>query len=177
MFNQERDYNKFTWNDLGDLDQGRPNLGMKIPVLFYRLLQYTWRDVMITELGVDKANEIIIKAGKLAGAQFCENMLNRDLEFNEFVAQLQQVLKEEAVGILRVEKADLENMRFILTIAEDLDCSGLPTTNEVICQYDEGFIAGIFESYTGKLFSAKEIDCWASGDRVCRFRVNLLEDY
>ncbi|MEA1922517.1 MAG: 4-vinyl reductase [Pseudomonadota bacterium] len=176
MFNEERDYNKFTWNDLGDLDLGRPNLGQKIPLLTYRLLQYTWRDVMITELGVDKANEIIIKAGKLAGAQFCENMLNRDLEFNEFVAQLQQVLKELAIGILRVEIADLENMRFTLTIAEDLDCSGLPTTDEVVCQYDEGFIAGIFQAYTGKLFSAKEIDCWASGDRVCRFRVSLLEE-
>ena len=175
MFNEERDYNKFTWNDLGDLDQGRPNLGLKIPVLVYRLLQYTWRDVMITELGVDKANEIIIKAGKLAGTQFCENMLNRDLEFNEFVAQLQQVLKEQAIGILRVEKADLENLKFTLTVAEDLDCSGLPTTDEVVCQYDEGFIAGIFESYTGKPFSAKEIDCWASGDRVCRFSVSLLE--
>ena len=175
MFNEERDYNKFTWKDLGNLEQGRPNLGLKIPVLVYRLLQYTWRDVMITELGVDKANEIIIKAGKLAGTQFCKNMLNLDLEFNKFVAQLQQVLKEQGIGIIRVEKADLENLNFTLTVAEDLDCSGLPITNEMVCQYDEGFIAGIFEAYTGKLFSATEIDCWASGDRVCRFNVSLLE--
>jgi predicted hydrocarbon binding protein len=176
MFKEERDSNKFVWDDLGDLEKGRPNLGLTVPVFAYRLLQYTFRDVMITELGVKKANEIIIKAGRLAGRQFCENMLNRDLDFGEFVSQLQNVLKEQAIGILRIEKADLENMRFTLTVAEDLDCSGLPPTDEVTCQYDEGFIAGIMEAYTGKSFIAKEIDCWASGDRLCRFDVRMEEN-
>ena len=176
MFKEKRTYNKFVWKDMGDLEKGRPNLGLQVPVLAYRLLQYTWRDVMITELGVDKANDIIIKAGKLAGRQFCENMLNRELDFNEFVSQLQRVLREQAIGILRVEKVDFENMRFTLTVAEDLDCSGLPPTDEVVCQYDEGFIAGIMEAYTGKSFFAKEIDCWASGDRLCRFDVRLQKD-
>lgn len=176
MFKEKRTHNKFAWKDMGDLEKGRPNLGLKVPVLAYRLLQYTWRDVMITELGVDKANDIIIKAGRLAGAQFCANLLNRELDFNEFVSQLQRVLREQTIGILRIEKADMENMRFTLTVAEDLDCSGLPSTDEVVCQYDEGFIAGILEAYTGKPFYAKEIDCWASGDRVCRFDVRLLEE-
>ena len=176
MFDEERDYNKFVWEDLGDLENGRPNLGLSVPVLVYRLLQYTFRDVMITELGVNKTNDIIIKAGRLAGRQFCENMLNRELDFNEFISQLQRVLREQAIGILRIEKADLENMRFTLTVAEDLDCSGLPPTDEVVCQYDEGFIAGIMEAYTRKPFYAKEIDCWANGDRCCRFDVRLQKD-
>ena len=175
MFIDERDNAKFVWNDLGDLKKGRPNLGMQVPVLVYRLLQYTFRDVMMAELGVEKANEIVIKAGRLAGMQFCENMLNRELGFNEFISQLQSVLKEQAIGILRVEKADFEKMRFTLTVAEDLDCSGLPPTDEVICQYDEGFIAGIMEAYTGKPFLVKEIDCWASGERLCRFNARLRE--
>lgn len=176
MFKEERDYNKFSWSDLGDIKEGRPNLGLKVPVMAYRLLQYTWRDVMITELGVDKANDIIIKAGRLAGRQFCENMLDRELDFDEFISQLQKVLREQGIGILRIEKADLEGMRFILTVAEDLDCSGLPPTDEVVCQYDEGFLAGVLEAYTGRPFRAKEIDCWASGDRLCRFDVRLHEE-
>jgi uncharacterized protein len=169
MFKENHKQNRFTWKDLGNIEQGRPNLGFTVPVLAYRLLQYTFRDVLITELGVEKANDIIIKAGKLAGGQFCENLLDRKLGFNEFVAQLQRTLKEQSIGILRIEKADMENMQFFLTVAEDLDCSGLPFTDEVVCQYDEGFIAGILEAYTGKPFLVKEIDCWASGDRVCRF--------
>lgn len=173
MLKKERDNTKFVWEDLGDLEKGRPNLGLSVPVLAYRLLQYTFRDVMIAELGVEKTNDIIIKAGRLAGRQFCENLLDRELDFNEFISQLQSVLREQTIGILRVEKVDLENMRFTLTVAEDLDCSGLPPTDEVTCQYDEGFIAGILEAYTGKRFFVKEIDCWSSGERICRFNVRL----
>jgi len=43
-----------------------------------------------------------------------------------------------SIGILRVEKADLEAGDFVLTISEDLDCSGLPELSYEICTYDEG---------------------------------------
>jgi len=32
MFKEERDCNKFSWEDLGDLEKGRPNLGPTVPV-------------------------------------------------------------------------------------------------------------------------------------------------
>jgi predicted hydrocarbon binding protein len=175
MFKEERDYNKFSWQDIGDIELGRPNLGALTPVAVYRLLQYTMRDVLITEFDVETSNDIFFKSGHLAGEQFCKNMLNTDLEFNEFVAELQKTLKELKIGILRIEKMDLEKMEMILTVAEDLDCSGLPISEETVCVYDEGFIAGILKAYTGREFSAKEVDCWATGDRVCRFKVNVLE--
>jgi uncharacterized protein len=165
----------FTWADLGDIEAGRPNLGPTAPVLAYRLLQYTWRHVMAAELGEQKADELIIKAGRLAGEQFCLNLLDTTVGFNEFVAQLQKVLREQSMGILRLEEADLERMHFTLTVAEDLDCSGLPLADDTVCQYDEGFIAGILSTYTGRLFQAREVDCWASGDRVCRFAATPLE--
>lgn len=57
----------------------------------------------------------------------------------------------------------------VLTVGQDLDCSGLPITNENVCNYDEGFISGILEAYTGKRYDVREVDCWASGNRVCRF--------
>jgi predicted hydrocarbon binding protein len=175
MLKEESQHYKFRWQDIGDINEGRPNLGSQVPVLAYRLLQYTLRDVLIAELGVDAANAIFVKAGRHAGTHFCDNLLDRNADFNEFIAQLQRVLKEQAIGILRIEKADLATMSFTLTVAEDLDCSGLPCTDQVVCQYDEGFIAGIMEAYTGKPFRAKEIDCWASGDRVCRFDVKMVQ--
>ena len=171
MFKEDRDYNKFAWEDLGDIGNGRPNLGPTVPVLAYRLLQYTLRDVLIAELDANKTNDLFIKAGRLAGFHFCENLLDKSLDFNGFVADLQRTLKEQKIGILRIEKVDLQHFKMTLTVAEDLDCSGLPFTDEVVCHYDEGFIAGILEAYTGMNFKAKEIDCWASGSRVCRFDV------
>ncbi len=176
MFKEERDQSRFKWEDLGDIALGRPNLGPMVPVLAYRLLQYTMRDAMITALGVEKTNELFVEAGRLAGSQFCAHLLNRGLGLDAFLSQLQRVLRELAIGVLRVEKADPDEMVFILTVAEDLDCSGLPPTDEVVCQYDEGFLAGIMETYTGRPFQAKEIDCWASGGRVCRFDVRPGEE-
>ena len=76
------------------------------------------------------------------------------------------------IGILRIEEADLDALSFTLTVEEDLDCSGLPVSDETVCEYDEGFIAGILNTYTGKNFVVKEVDCWASGERVCRFNAN-----
>jgi len=82
-------------------------------------------------------------------------------------------MKELGIGIFRVESADLEKGSFVVTVAEDLDCSGLPVCQEQICTYDEGFIAGLLLAYSGKDFRVKEIDCWCSGGRVCRFTADM----
>ena len=50
-----------------------------------------------------------------------------------------------------------------------------PVLGETVCNYDEGFLSGILSTYTGKEYNAVEVDCWATGDRVCRFHVNVQE--
>ncbi|MBI4961798.1 MAG: 4-vinyl reductase [Desulfomonile tiedjei] len=175
MFNEERTAYRFRWEDLGNIEEGRPNLGPETSVAAYRLMQYTLRDVLITRFDVQTANDLLKEAGKLAGMEFCKNVLTTGLGPDEFLADLQHRLKSFNIGILRVEQADLDKMSFVLTVSEDLDCSGLPVTDETICDYDEGFIAGILKAYSGKEFDVTEIDCWASGGRICRFAVNLKE--
>ena len=160
---------KFSWANLGDINFGRGNLGSDMPVVVYRLLQYTMKDILAREYGDDATVDIFKAAGHLAGTHFAENVLDLSGDFDHFIANLQKNLVEMKIGILRVERSDLENMKFTLTVSEDLDCSGLPVTDETVCDYDEGFIAGIMERYTGKPFDVKEVDCWASGDRTCRF--------
>ncbi|RKX74953.1 MAG: hypothetical protein DRP87_15715 [Spirochaetes bacterium] len=39
---------------------------------------------------------------------------------------------------------------------------------------DEGFFSGILGEFTGETFNVKEVDCWASGDRVCRFKAKRM---
>ena len=157
------------------MEAGRPNLGNLMNVAVYRLMQYTLRDVLTRHLSVEKAAELLREAGKLAGTEFCINLLDSSLPFNGFIAQLQEKLLSLKIGVLRVEKTDFEKMEFILTVAEDLDCSGLPFADETVCEYDEGFLAGVLEVYTGREFDAREIDCWASGERTCRFKVTAKE--
>lgn len=169
----KNDNYSFNWSDLGDVHLGRPNLGNVTSVYAYRLMQYTMRSVLVDTFGAEKAATLFYDAGKLAGKAFCDNLLDKTLPFNEFVAQLQSKLLELKVGSLRVEKSDVEKMAFVFVVFEDLDCSGLPITDETVCDYDEGFLSGLLESYTGKGFLVKEIDCWSKGDRVCRFNINV----
>ncbi len=163
----------FKWSDIGDISLGRPNLGNTTNVAVYRLMQYTMRSVLNNNFGGQKAAELFYAAGHLAGQEFCKNVLNTTLNFNDFIAQLQQQLKELNIGILRIEKSDLDKLEFTLVVTEDLDCSGLPVTDETVCDYDEGFIAGILKVYTGSEFNVEEVDCWSKGDRVCRFEAKL----
>jgi len=164
---------KFHWETLGDINLGRGNLGLDMPVLIYRLMQYTMKDVMTRHLGNKEAGLLFHAAGHLAGIELAKNMLDLNVDFDSYISQLQQKLKELKIGIFRIERSDLSNLNFTLTIAEDLDCSGLPITEDTVCDYDEGFIAGLLEAYTGKKFNVKEVDCWASGERTCRFDASI----
>lgn len=163
-------HSTFSWNNLGDISKGRANLGEDVPVLVYRLMQYTLLDVLCREYGQVEANKIFRQAGFLAGSEFAKNILDVNVDFDTFVAQLQRKLQELKIGILRIEVFDSESGEIVLTVGEDLDCSGLPVTDEMVCTYDEGFLAGILEAYSGKKYLVNEIDCWANGNRVCRFR-------
>lgn len=176
MFKEERTEPIFKWDMLGDVKLGRPNLGEFVTVDIYRLMQFTLRDEMICELGVEMTNKIFFNAGKKAGMEFVKNVVGTHNTLYEFIEHLQEKLKDLRIGILRVEKADMENLLFTLTVAEDLDCSGLPVTGEEICVYDEGFIAGLLLAQTNNEFDVKEIDCWCSGDRVCRFTIKPFKE-
>ncbi len=165
----------FKWDKLGDIKEGRGDLGEDVPVAVYRLLEYSMNHVLAEEYGVEQANELFRKAGYLAGSEFAKNALDLSLSFDAFVAHLQETLKNFRVGILRVENVEDQGGTIVLTVAQDLDCSGLPPTNEVVCNYDEGFLSGVLESYTKRSYVVREIDCWASGDRVCRFKCDAGE--
>jgi uncharacterized protein len=172
--NSARKY-QFTWDLLGNIAEGRPNLGPNTRIEVYRLLQFCFRDVIEQEWGTENADRIFYNAGKLAGEHFYKNMLKPMDNINDFVKQLQEVLKDLGIGILRIEEADMEKGVFVLTVSEDLDCSGLPELDYEICIYDEGFITALMESFTGKKFKVKEVDCWCTGDRTCRFTATVVD--
>jgi predicted hydrocarbon binding protein len=164
----------FYWDLLGNLDLGRPNLGPTSRLEIYRLMQFSLRDVLEQHLDTEQADKIFFAAGKLAGGHFYQNLLASAKDFHEFIKLIQDTFKDLGIGIFRVEKADLEANSFVFTVSEDLDCSGLPQLDYEICTYDEGFIAGLLESFSGKGFVVKEVDCWCLGDRTCRFTAEVV---
>ena len=175
MFCLQRKY-KFNWDLIGNLEIGRPNLGNTTRVEVYRLMQFAFRDVLEVKYGTEEADAVFYVAGKLAGTEFYEEFLSGITDFKVFISELQRLMEEMMVGILRIEEVDLEAQNLILTVTEDLDCSGLPELDYEVCTYDEGLIAGILECFTGKPYEVKEVDCWCTGDRTCRFRARRVAE-
>jgi len=169
VFKPKSSHNSFVWENLGDIREGRGDLGEYMPVLVYRLMQFTMLDILTKAYGAEKADDCFRNAGFLAGTEFGRNVLDLKVDFNTFIANLQKSLQEHKIGILRMEDFNMDTGEVVLSVEQDLDCSGLPITNENVCSYDEGFIAGILNVYTGKKYRVREVDCWASGARTCRF--------
>lgn len=174
LFNLE-DEEVFKWNSPENIQRGRENLGDEMPVFVYRLFQFTMRDELNESIGKEQTVEMFRGAGRRAGSIFARDFLDLTLPFAEFVAQLQRVLEENKIGVLKIEQFDMETGKATLTIGEDLDCSGLPVIGETVCNYDEGFLAGVLKEYTKKDYIVTEIDCWATGSRVCRFEAEVKE--
>jgi len=161
----------FNWELIGDIEEGRPNLGKQVDVTVYRVMQFTIRDVIEQNYGASVTDEIFYAAGKQAGRIFYDRFIKPVSSLDEFLCKTQKLLKEKSMGVLRLEEAALKEGRVILTIDEDLGCSGLPELDYEICIYDEGFIAALFEGFTSEKWKAEEIDCWCTGARTCRFLV------
>jgi hypothetical protein len=132
-------------------------------------MQFSFRDVLERRYGTDDADDIFREAGRLAGAAFADHAIGKHEDFASFVKSVQDALRGAGIGLLRLEESFPEEKRFVLTVSEDLDCSGLPELGYGVCTYDEGFIASILESHAGVRFEVTEIDCWCTGDRTCRF--------
>jgi predicted hydrocarbon binding protein len=167
---------KFDWdNTVGaDMKLARPNLGPSTRVEVYRLFQFTIRDVLEQHFGTEMADKLFREAGCMSGKAFFDKFLNDVKDISMLVVKIQESFNYLGIGILRVEDAEADNSRFIFTVEEDLDCSGLPDTSNVVCVYGEGFIQGLLESFSKKNFDVREIDCWCNGGRTCRFEAKVL---
>lgn len=170
------DAKEITMDDyLGFDKSSRENLGAELPVFVYRLLEYSMKEELRARYGREEQIALFRGAGKRAGEYFARHFLDLSLSLNQFVGELQAKMQAQKIGILRVEEIDESTGRIVLTVAEDADCSGLPILGETVCNYDEGFISGILSTYTGKPYNVVEVDCWATGDRVCRFHAEIEE--
>jgi len=166
---------QFDWDTTvgADMKLARPSLGPSTRVEVYRLFQFTLRDVLEQHYGAETADNLFREAGVMAGKAFFDQFLNNAKDASSLVTTIQDAFNTLGMGIFRVETAAEDNSHFVFTVEEDLDCSGLPDTADVVCVYDEGFIQGVLESFSGKGFNVKEIDCWCTGARTCRFEAKM----
>ena len=144
-----------------------------------RVYAFSWdliSNIAEQKLGTkEEVDKIFFEAGKLAGKNFVEKFVGKQDTLYTYLSLLQKKLEEFKIGILRVEEVADGNAKLLLSVEEDLDCSGLPDLDMETCHYDEGFLKGILEFQTGEDYSVKEIDCWCLGGRTCRFEAKKTD--
>lgn len=161
----------FDWRLIGNIGKGRPNLGATIDIGIYRLMQTTLREAMTRRHGPEAASALFMDAGEQAGRELFRRMVVSRGSFDEFMKECHELLWNLKIGVLKVEEADLENMRFTISVTEDLDCSGLPECDQSLCSFDGGLLKGLLGEHTGTTFRVEEVNCWGLGDRLCRFEL------
>lgn len=169
---------KFNWDDTvgANIGLARPNLGSATRIETYRLFQFALRDVLEQHFGTEQTDIMFREAGVLAGKEFFNKFFKDITSLKELIPCITDVFKEFGIGIFRFEKAEEDDKALFFSIDEDLDCSGMPDSSDVVCVYDEGFLRGVLESISNKKWDVKEIDCWCSGARTCRFKATQQDD-
>lgn len=160
------------WHRIGDVELGRPELGHRASVESYRLMHFALKDVLEEGVGTEMADQLFYRAGYKAGGVFYKQFLDEPMGFDAFVTRLKTVLKCHGIGLFEVESFDPASKMLIMTMSEDLECSGVAEVNHKICSYDEGFLCAILEAHLLMPYVVKEIDCWGTGERTCRFKAS-----
>lgn len=159
--------------EIGNLSEGRAEMGETMPVYMHRMFELAMRKALVNMYGEGEMMFAMRSAGKLAGSLYARQYLNMSLPFDDLLLHLAEQMADMKIGKLTVEQLDLETGGGVLTIENDLDCSGSGLCGETLCQYDEGFIAGILKEYTKKSYHVVETDCWGTGAALCRFEIKL----
>jgi uncharacterized protein len=154
---------------VGDLTAGRPNLGPFVRLELYRTLLYSVKKSLEDHFGEEKAREFLNQTGNRAGQAFYRHIIGDVADLDEFTATVKTTFKNMLIGNVEFDSIDLDSGKLVITVAEDVDCSGLPNQGKEVCVFSEGLISGLLEAFTGKPFSVREASCWASGDDKCRF--------
>ena len=69
---------------------------------------------------------------------------------------------------MHLEDYDPYTGDIILTISQDLESSGMSLADEKTYVYNEGFIAGILDKYTGKHYNVRKTE-YSETKCLCRF--------
>ncbi len=96
-------------------------------------------------------------------------------EFGKYInpknyGELKKFFRRNNLGVLKIES----KKPFIIKIKDCALCDGLKS-DEPICYFDAGIIAGAYECITNKTVVVDEIKCMAQGADACYFRITIYQ--
>lgn len=160
-------------------DEGRALLFGEFLFLIPPSVLVKLRDVLIEEIGLERAGQILFELGKFQiekGAERYVKKYNLDkMTRDEIIEFTSNIFKVLGWGNIEVEKLDLENYEVSILVKDPvfpekyLQLKG-EKADRSICSYLEGLFTKAFTGYMGKEVKIKEKSCAAAtGEKYCRF--------
>lgn len=139
----------------------RNKLGQNIDLVYMRLFRLALRDTYGSKL----ASSLLYEAG-------------RHTAINNFkfvsIDDIVTTLNDLTIGIMKVVCNNGEHI--IFQEEECAVCMGMPTTDEALCSFESGFLAGALSYIMNKNVVVEETKCWGLGDQICQFEASIISD-
>ncbi len=137
----------------------RNELGTNINLVYMRLFRLALRDTYGSKL----SSSLLYEAGR-------HTAIN-NFKFNS-INDVVNSLNDLSIGVMKITYNDGE--RIIFEEDECAVCSGMPVTNESLCSFEAGFLAGALSCIMNKDVVVEETKCWGLGDQICQFEASIL---
>jgi predicted hydrocarbon binding protein len=131
------------------------------PFEFFRLIFHTLRISLLTQ-GVD-IDPILHEAGLKVGEALYEKV--KDPDMANFLGNIAKFWETHSLG-----SVDVKNLNpLTISVQDCFECSGLPYLGRPACAFDSGILESLFSLYNEEEAKVKETECYALGDKACRF--------
>lgn len=150
----------------------RNKLGQQVPINVFRALRLEG----MKEIAGRGANAIIYRGGRNLGLNMGSDIsarLSNPTDLSEYLTAVVKTFEDLGIGIVSVADGSFDNGQVYLRVDECVTCAGIPNIGETVCHFEGGVVAGIVQHFTGSLVTAKEVQCWGMGDKICMFEVTL----
>jgi len=134
------------------------------PFEFFRLIFHTLRISLLSQ-GVD-IDPILYEAGLKVGEALYEKV--KDPDMSNFLANIATFWENHSLG--SVEVKNLQPLT--ISVQDCFECSGLPYLGRPACAFDSGILESLFSLYNQEEVKVMETECYALGDKQCRFVID-----
>jgi len=115
--------------------------------------------------GVD-IDPILYEAGLKVGEALYEKV--KDPDMSNFLANIATFWENHSLG--SVEVKNLQPLT--ISVQDCFECSGLPYLGRPACAFDSGILESLFSLYNQEEVKVMETECYALGDKQCRFVID-----
>jgi uncharacterized protein len=153
----------------------REQLGPMVPIRLFQALRLVGMGTAIEGMVGDGAPALVYQSGQSLGLALGGALApkaNKDLE--AYVNLVHQACRGLSIGIVVVEKVDLDNGALTLRVDECVSCAGVHGAHHPICNFETGLVGGIIRAFVGVPVRAVETRCNAVGDSTCGIDIKIL---